>query len=1115
MLALLSILVGALPARALPPEPIDDDPIGDDPYEPPANGFNWSVPSRFGTDSNHDGLIDFHWIQNGTYDPNGYYDPAYVHPSQYPVTFDGCQTESESQGGTSTNTYRWRFLSPGELETAPGLVVQGNNCRIVHAFPTQDTYRAQLTITQPDGTVVLVNQQDIVIKDFLIVSIGDSFASGEGNPDIPASLTWIPVPFPGFWTVDRQPRWQDARCGRSKWAGPAQAAMAIERYDPHTSVTFLSFACSGATIDTPGWEGNDINKPVGTGILGPYRGSEMPPGSSYNPSTFIPSQIDQVRAAVQGRPIDALIISGGGNDIRFGTVAKECVTTANCWINAYAPEYPGSGSYRLDTLVNRAMSALPGKFAQLDAEIDTLNVANVYITQYPDLTRSDNINAPDDGPFEAGRYCSLVGDIVWGLEMSPPESKYASWFALDRLNDEVGAAAAMHGWVFVDGIAEPFRTWDGKGHGYCASDAWIRTASDAWFMQGPLWYSWYPAPIVLQKQDTKGTLHPTARGHQVYAQRLQEEIWPRLNPNATNTPPPVFSSSLTIGASTSRQGQNGWLTGRCVGATCTSDQAVLKVEATVQAPGVVLRGTKVTINGVDGCGGVPGISCTTTTSAGSLTHTWAFNISQTGIYQLQFQARDSNLQISTFAYEVKVDLSDPTASALIAEETPAQAGWYTAPVAITLAGDDPNGLSGVTSIRYTLDGTADENVPGSTLAVDSDGAHSLLYRAVDLAGRQGPQQALSFQIDQTAPATSAAAEGQYQSGSWTQNNIDLTLTAADNQGGSGVAALTYSASGAQYIGPTPVPGQAADLSITAEGETTLTYYAEDEAGNIEAAQSFTVRIDRTAPMVSCGTADGAWHDSDVNITCSASDSGSGFADGASTTFSLTTNVPAGTEMANAATGSQQVCDLAGNCATAGPVSGNKVDKKGPVITIASPTATSYLLNEVAASSYTCDDQGSGLATCSGPVTNGSQFDTASPGAKGFQVSASDQVGNSATQAVSYNVSYNLCLLYDPSKSHKAGSTVPIRLQICDAGGVNYSTGNITLSAGNLVKIDNSASGDVAPSSTSNPDHNFRYDEVLQGYIFNLSTKNLSSGTWALKFMVSTDPVMHTIYFDVR
>jgi hypothetical protein len=68
----------------------------------------------------------------------------------------------------------------------------------------------------------------------------------------------------------------------------------------------------------------------------------------------------------------------------------------------------------------------------------------------------------------------------------------------------------------------------------------------------------------------------------------------------------------------------------------------------------------------------------------------------------------------------------------------------------------------------------------------------------------------------------------------------------------------------------------------------------------------------------------------VSISCTASDNGVGLADPADAGFTLTTSVEAGTETADAPTGSrEEVCDAADNCAIAGPVGGNRVDKKAP------------------------------------------------------------------------------------------------------------------------------------------------------------------------------------------
>src|SRR5205823_1317688 len=118
-------------------------------------------------------------------------------------------------------------------------------------------------------------------------------------------------------------------------------------------------------------------------------------------------------------------------------------------------------------------------------------------------------------------------------------------------------------------------------------------------------------------------------------------------------------------------------------------------------------------------------------------------------------------------------------------------------------------------------------------------------------------------------------------------------------------------------------------------------------------KTLTIQLDKTKPALRCGAADGVWHPDDVSIACAASDSGSGLASGGDASFALTTTVPSGTEADNAATGSRTVCDLADNCATGGPISGNNVDKQAPSIAIGMPTSAVYLLNQAVAASYSC------------------------------------------------------------------------------------------------------------------------------------------------------------------
>ncbi len=277
--------------------------------------------------------------------------------------------------------------------------------------------------------------------------------------------------------------------------------------------------------------------------------------------------------------------------------------------------------------------------------------------------------------------------------------------------------------------------------------------------------------------------------------------------------------------------------------------------------------------------------------------------------------------------------------------------------------------------------------------------------------------------------------------------------------------------------------------------------------------------DTTPPTIDCAAPDGLWHASNVSITCTASDAESGLAIPADASFTLSTSVPDETETANAATSSHQVCDVAGNCATAGPIAGNNVDKKAPTISITIPvSATPYLLHQAVAVNYSCADGGSGVASCTGPVANGGALDTITVGAKTFNVAAADQVGNASNQTVNYTVTYNICALYDQTKAVNGGATIPVKLQLCDAQGANVSASTLTVTAVKVTQTSTSTSGPVQNAGNANPDSNFRYDPTLGGtggYIYNLSTKGLATGTYTLSFTVAGDPVTHTVRFQVR
>ncbi|MEI9901679.1 MAG: hypothetical protein WDN31_17970 [Hyphomicrobium sp.] len=133
---------------------------------------------------------------------------------------------------------------------------------------------AHFDIPYPAGAGVSVEiggrevaSTDIKVHDLLIVGMGDSFASGEGNPDVPvrfsrdrsadygqrsgtSDLTGYPTRV-GTWKqigdktfIEENARWSDQGCHRSLYSHQLRAALQLSIEDDHRSVTYVGVACS-------------------------------------------------------------------------------------------------------------------------------------------------------------------------------------------------------------------------------------------------------------------------------------------------------------------------------------------------------------------------------------------------------------------------------------------------------------------------------------------------------------------------------------------------------------------------------------------------------------------------------------------------------------------------------------------------------------------------------------------------------------------------------------------------------------------------------------------------------------------------------------------------------
>ncbi|MGI5486302.1 PxKF domain-containing protein [Microtetraspora malaysiensis] len=107
-----------------------------------------------------------------------------------------------------------------------------------------------------------------------------------------------------------------------------------------------------------------------------------------------------------------------------------------------------------------------------------------------------------------------------------------------------------------------------------------------------------------------------------------------------------------------------------------------------------------------------------------------------------------------------------------------------------------------------------------------------------------------------------------------------------------------------------------------------------------------------------------------------------------------------------------------------------VDFTKPTISLTTPAdGAVFTLGTAATASYRCDDNLSGVATCTGTVPDGSPLDTSAVGFHEFTVKAADNAGNVADRKATYQVVYPWHAYFPETMDGKAGSAVPIKFSL--------------------------------------------------------------------------------------
>ncbi|MFC6087217.1 ThuA domain-containing protein [Sphaerisporangium aureirubrum] len=128
--------------------------------------------------------------------------------------------------------------------------------------------------------------------------------------------------------------------------------------------------------------------------------------------------------------------------------------------------------------------------------------------------------------------------------------------------------------------------------------------------------------------------------------------------------------------------------------------------------------------------------------------------------------------------------------------------------------------------------------------------------------------------DETAPVTSAVTDPAEPASGWFTAPVTVTLTAADEENGSGTDRTEYQLDGGEWTAYTE------PVVVSGDGPHTLAYRSADKAGNVEDAKTLALKVDATAPMTSATSApanDDGWHNGAVPVTLSATDQTSGVA----------------------------------------------------------------------------------------------------------------------------------------------------------------------------------------------------------------------------------------------
>jgi hypothetical protein len=337
----------------------------------------------------------------------------------------------------------------------------------------------------------------VVVQDLLIAGLGDSFGSGEGNPDLPVrfsrersadyanpqkvlDLVGYPARV-GSWRqigdkdfIEENARWLDQACHRSLYSHQLRAALQLSLEDPHRAVTYVGLACSGAEVTTGlflRYKGNEwVPNPPALSQVSALADAQCAPRGATDidmPEAFHMNEaIPELKGGLvlkrcepeRARRIDLLLLSIGGNDVGFSRLVANAVLSDESNLRRLGGWI---GQVHGKPEAERQLKRLDDRYKSLNRALHTIlhipwgESDRIVLTAYPGLALlDDGRSACPDG--KAGM------DVLGDFAMSRTKASDGNAVG-EQLHRLMRTAARTHSWTFVEAHRDAF-----LGRGICA-----------------------------------------------------------------------------------------------------------------------------------------------------------------------------------------------------------------------------------------------------------------------------------------------------------------------------------------------------------------------------------------------------------------------------------------------------------------------------------------------------------------------------------------------------------------------------------------------------------------------------------------------------------------------